>query len=55
MKVVRVDDGWLRYQEAMIASGRRMGDIKPTCLDILGIAAAAFSPGRIAKTVPTAA
>ncbi|PCJ41243.1 MAG: autotransporter, partial [Moraxellaceae bacterium] len=31
--VKRVSDGWQKYQRALIASGQRMGDIKPTFLE----------------------
>ncbi len=44
MRIIRVKNGWARFMNAMVAAGRRAGEIKPTELDVLGIAHDAFAP-----------
>lgn len=40
---VRVRDGWAAYQAALMARGQRAGDIKPTFLDVHGVASQVFA------------
>lgn len=40
---VRVHDGWAAYQAALVERGQRAGDIKPTFLDVHGVASQVFA------------
>ena len=40
---VRVHDGWAAYQAGLVARGQRVGDIKPTFLDVHGVASQVFA------------
>lgn len=42
----RVRDGWATWQAALVARGQRAGDIKPSFLDVHGLAARAFADQR---------
>lgn len=46
----RVRDGWSTWQAALVAHGQRAGDIKPTFLDVHGLAALAFANQRASTT-----